>query len=240
MARLALLNLLLLATGTVAIPGTKTFKFRGDKSRRQDTTPSSYPGGDSSECANEFQYLNFDVEDEQQLTHVQSAHEAFCTGWSQLLVLGSENLDDDDATIFSRFFVDNDEARSDVSEVYEALVDTSNGQAKSIVGDMILDNNDFLGLCPESGGDDDDDDAVEEGAYWGVDDDGDGLEKFHLCDSAYEFSTVPSDNECNELADHPDESMESLARLILHESMSFFYVPSIPATPQHPESSPQI
>jgi hypothetical protein len=86
---------------------------------------------------------------------------------------------------------------------------------------VILDNNDFLKLCPESGSDGPDDDATEEGAYWGVDDAGDGREKFHLCDSAYEFSTLPSDNECKELADHPDISMESLARLILHESMLF-------------------
>ncbi|KAI0107466.1 hypothetical protein GGR51DRAFT_515576 [Nemania sp. FL0031] len=221
MNRLAILSFLLLASEAVAIPATKTFTARRANTRQRDTTPSSYPGGDSPECTNEFQYLNFDVNDDQQLTHVQSAHQAFCTGWSELLVLGSENIDDTDRTVFGRYFVDNGDVTSEVSQVYSALVDTSNGEATSIVKDMILDNNDFLGLCPESGSDDDDDDATEEGAYWGVDDSGDGLEKFHLCNSAFDFSTLPSDNECTELSDHPDVSMESLARLILHETLHF-------------------
>ncbi|KAI1772789.1 hypothetical protein F4818DRAFT_444168 [Hypoxylon cercidicola] len=221
MNHLAILSVWLLASSAVAIPATKTFPLRGDRARRQNE-PSAYPGGDTPECTNEFRYLNFDVSDNQQLTHVQSAHQAICTGWSQLLVLGSENLDDTDTTVFDRFFVNNDETKSNVGDVYSALVDTSNGVAQPIVADMILDNNDFLGICPESGGDDDsDDDAGENGAYWGVDDGGDGREKFHLCDSAYEFSTLPSDNECGDLADHPDISMESLSRLILHEMLHF-------------------
>ncbi|KAJ8129865.1 hypothetical protein O1611_g3767 [Lasiodiplodia mahajangana] len=219
MNHLSILSLLLLASEAVAIPATKTFAARRDNIGRQDTQPSSYPGGDSPACANEIQYLNFDVNDDQQLTRVQSAHQAFCTGWAQLLVLGSGNIDDTDRTLFARYFIDNDDTKSEVSQVYSALIDTNKGEANSIVKDMILDNNDFLGLCPESGGDDED--AGEEGAYWGVDGSGDGREKFHLCNSAFDFSTLPADNECTELDDHPDVSMESLARLILHETLHF-------------------
>jgi hypothetical protein len=135
MNHLAILSFLLLASEAVAIPATKTLTARVDKIRHRDTEPSSYPGGDGPECPNEFRYLNFDVNDDQQLTHVQSAHKAFCTGWSQLLVLGSENINDDDRTVFGRFFVDNDDTKSEVSQVYSALVDTSNGEAKPIVKD---------------------------------------------------------------------------------------------------------
>ncbi|KAI4864615.1 hypothetical protein F4820DRAFT_327929 [Hypoxylon rubiginosum] len=218
MNHLAILSFMLLASGAVAIPATKTFPVRGDKTRRS-TEPSSYPGGDTPACANEFKYLNFDVSDGDQLTHVQSAHQAFCTGWSQLLVYGAGNLDDTDTTIFSRYFVNNDETKSEVGQVYSALVDTDNGEAQPIVAYMILDNNDFLGLCPEDGGSDPD--AVEEGAYWGIDSGGDQLEKFHLCNSAYDFYNLPSDIECTNLIDYPDIRMESLARIILHEMIHF-------------------
>ncbi|KAF3001152.1 hypothetical protein E8E14_005395 [Neopestalotiopsis sp. 37M] len=217
MHHLSVFSSLLLVSGVAAIPATRTI-VRRDNSTEQATKPSSYPG-DGEACENEFQYLNFDVTKDDQKTHVQSAHQAFCTGWSQLTVMGSENVDDSDRTIFKRYFDDTSDAKSDVSKVYSALVDTSNGVAQPIVAKMILDNNDFLKLCPESGGNDED--AGEEGAYWGVDTAGDNLEKFHLCDSAYEFSTLPSDNECKELSDHPDIKMESLARLILHETLHF-------------------
>ncbi|KAI1337772.1 hypothetical protein F5Y15DRAFT_143634 [Xylariaceae sp. FL0016] len=217
MKYLTTLGSLLLASGVTAIPATKTFVVPRNETSSQSTDPSSYPGGDSPECTNEFKYLNFDVNDETQLTHVRSAHEAFCTGWSQLLVFGSENIDDDDTTIFARFFDNTPDTKDEVGQVYSALVDTSNGEAQSIVADMILDNTDFLGRCSESGGSDDE--AVEEGGYWGIDTD--GREKFHICDATYDFPTNPPDNDCSDLGDHPDISMETLARLILHEMLHF-------------------
>jgi hypothetical protein len=140
------------------------------------------------------------VTNNDQKTRVQSAHKAFCTGWSQLTVFGSENLEDSDQTIFNRFFAATDEAKSDIGKVYSALVNTQNGEGQPIVSKVILDNNVFLKLCPESGGNDPD--AGEEGAYWGVDS-ADNLEKFQLCDSAYEFSTLPADNQCKQLSDRP-------------------------------------
>ncbi|KAI0140352.1 hypothetical protein BJ166DRAFT_116719 [Pestalotiopsis sp. NC0098] len=209
----------LLASGAVATP-TKT---RNAPSRvaARDTEPSSYPGGDGDACTNEFQYLNFDVSDDAQLTRVKAIHQAACTGLPQLLVLGYENLSDEDKTVFGRFFSNDDDTNDEVGQVYSALVDTSNGEFTSIVADMIIDNNDFQAYCTESGGDGGSDDGGENLGYEDTDD-ADGLEKFHLCDTSFnDFPTLPSDNECGETLDHPDINMDSLSRLLLHEMLHY-------------------
>ena len=234
MYHLAIISSLLLVSTAVASPASKRLPARGDKTIRQTPVPSPYPGGDNPACTNEFQYLNFDVSDNQQLIHVQAAHQAFCTGWPQLLVLGYENLQDADTTIFARFFSNDADTNSEVGQVYSSLVDTSNGTPQPITASMILDNNDWLGLCPENGGTDpDDDDAVEQGGYQGVDP-ADSREKFHLCNSAYNFPTIPSDNGCTTLDNYPDVLMETLSRLILHESMLLSHVQSITIMPWSP------
>ncbi|KAF7521258.1 hypothetical protein G7054_g12503 [Neopestalotiopsis clavispora] len=213
---------LLLASGAVATP-TKTKAAPARVVVRQ-TEPSSYPGGDGDPCTNEFKYLNFDVNDDTQLSRVKAIHQAACTGLPQLLVLGYENLDDEDTTVFARFFSNDADTNDDVGQVYSALVDTSNGEFTSIVGDMIIDNNDFKSYCTESGGDGGSEDGGENLGYEDVDDaDGaDGLEKFHLCDTSFnDFPTLPSDNECGETLDHPDINMDSLSRLLLHEMLHY-------------------
>lgn len=189
----------------IAIQSTKILAARA--------SPSSYPGGDGDACTNEFKYLNFDVSNDTQKGRVQAVHSAFCIGWSRLTVSGSHNVEDTDRVIFQRFFDDTEDSKTKVGQVYAALVNKTSSAAQPIIADMILDNNDFLNICGNH-----DERAIEVCAYWAVDT-ADKLEKFHLCDAAYSLPDVPSKMHCGYVSDHPGIAMESLAGVILHESM---------------------
>ncbi|KAI4594328.1 hypothetical protein KJ359_008351 [Pestalotiopsis sp. 9143b] len=207
MHHLSIVSSFLLASRVIAIQSTKILAARA--------SPSSYPGGDGDACTNEFKYLNFDSSDGTQKSHAQAAHRAFCIGWLDLTVSGAQNVDDTDRAVFQRFFKDTDNSKTKVGQVYSALVNKTSFVAQPIIADMILDNNDFLDVCDGDGKA-----STVTGAYWGIDT-ADNLEKFHICDAAYKFPDVPSDMYCGYLSGHPSIAMESLASIILHETLHF-------------------
>lgn len=87
-----LISALAQATPTRKVPSP--IAKRGDPPK-----PSDYPGGDSTACTNEPQYLNFDISKSGDLKRVQKLHHVFCNEFNLLTIAGSTATNDADRTI---------------------------------------------------------------------------------------------------------------------------------------------
>jgi hypothetical protein len=54
-----------------------------------------------------------------------------------------------------------------------------------------------------------------------VDGDGDGLEKIHFCDVAYDRPTSGPDIDCGSLDTYPSTKMDTFSRIVLHETLHY-------------------
>lgn len=217
MARIMILYLQIL---TLLTPGQALDGgVSGSRALGRRAAPVVYPGA-GGPCTNEFRYSNFDVlNSKDDRKHVQAIHDAFCLGFGPLVASGVAVAQDQDGTVFKRYFPDGDEAKTNVTGVLNLLVDTANNGTtpKPITADMIIDNNDFTGACKRN---------KEAVGYTDVDPNDGGREKTHLCKKAYDPETLPSDNKCRKLHDEPDKKMDSLARVLLHRMLMYGSVAS--------------
>jgi hypothetical protein len=160
-----------------------------------------YPG-EGGPCKNEFGYSNFDYG--QHKVQWDAIHEAYCKGLGPLVGYGYETIDAQDRTLFSRYFTDDGEDRSDVSETFKLLLDVFAGQGPNdLLWAIVVDREDFLNLCP-----------LGHAGYNSLDR---YSRRLHFCDVAFEHPVLPSDIECEDLHAKPDVEMENLARIVLHE-----------------------
>ncbi|KAK2757311.1 hypothetical protein FQN54_004825 [Arachnomyces sp. PD_36] len=181
----------LLASAAAAIP-TPTLVKRAE--------PSSYPGPGYA-CQNEMLYLNFDMSNEDDVRKVKKIHDAYCDDLGRLIVMG-HGATKNDETIFHRFFNEGDEEV--VASVYELLSD--------LTPTLIVDNEDFGRKCEVQG------DILL--GYTGWTRDGDGLEKTHFCNSAFDKPSLESIS-CETLEAYPSNAMNSFALTMLHEFTHF-------------------
>lgn len=158
-----LISALAQATPTRKVPSP--IAKRGDPPK-----PSDYPGGDSTACTNEPQYLKFDISKSGDLKRVQKLHHVFCNEFNLLTIAGSTANNDADRTIYKRFFPESDpedDYKARVNDIWNKLFDFIAQTPSALVASFIIDNNDWSKLCGETPGADlsPDSEALDEGLY---------------------------------------------------------------------------
>ena len=175
---------------------------------------SPYPGP-SGACTHELKYLNFNYEDKIDKTKADYIHDTFCKGIGGMFVAAGKAVEAADRTIYERWFVEDDEEDPTEDErvlsVYDQIWNRDTNKAQPLAAAFIIDNNDFLNKCNKNP------DDVEIAGYTGEDKKGDKLEKTHFCSIAYDYPARPEAITCGKLNVYPDGSMESFARIMLHE-----------------------
>ncbi|GKU07301.1 hypothetical protein FLAG1_07520 [Fusarium langsethiae] len=188
-------------------------------SHRQDPSPSSYPL--EKACGNEWKYLNFDPNNEGHRARLELLHDVICSGelrgissWGSFAASErqtSENM------VYDDFFDTEDETPEKVQDVLITIAgeQTEGSRVGPKVGDMIVDNADFGGSTGNS--------CENEGtlAYTVVDEDGDGKEKIHFCDIAYDKTVHAADVDCGSLGKYPSTKMDTFSRVALHETLHY-------------------
>lgn len=206
--------------------------------RRELPSPSAYPLEEGA-CEHEWQYLNFDTNNSNDVAHLKQLHHIICSGEMRALSSYGSGAASSNLAPYKRFYPQNDDEdnwddlQAGVVKVLDLITGTSSsdGAIGSIVGSFIVDNTDFGAKYPDNANkarcddegtlaytdfdkiDDSDDDGSDDGEI-----ESDGLEKIHFCDSAWSrvnFEEVVSD--CKALDPYPSEKMDTFSRIALHE-----------------------
>ena len=202
-----------------------TIKSPSRLAKRGGPNPSHYPGKDTPECANEPLYLNFDISQKTDKDRVQKIHDVFCNEVDLLMIAGQTATQDQDRTLYKRYLPENDDEdkyEAFTEDIWNKLFDFNAQTPSKLVSTFIIDNKDWKGSCPESGGTDliDDSDTLDEAAYTGVDKEDNDREKTHICAAALEYIPL-ADITCDTLDSYPSVQMESAGRLMLHEFLHY-------------------
>ena len=123
-------------TGTLATPVTHA---SSNVRRDGPPAPSPYPLGDPH--PNEWQYLNFDPNNDNDKTHLAQLHDVIGFDLNELLA-SSEDAVSKINNIYLRYFPPSDvedDFQGHVASVYEQL--GTNGGASPLVATFIVDNN---------------------------------------------------------------------------------------------------
>jgi hypothetical protein len=188
-------------------------------SRRQDPSPSSYPLDDA--CGNEWKYLNFDPNDDGHRARLELLHDVICSGelrgisaWGAFAASGRQTSDN---VVYDVFFDTEEDTPEKVHDVLITIAgtETAGSMVGPKVGDMIIDNADFGG---STGNNCDNEGTL---AYTVVDEDGDGKEKIHFCDIAYDKTVHAADIDCGSLDNYPSTKMDTFSRVALHETLHY-------------------
>jgi hypothetical protein len=223
--------------------------------RRELPSPSPYPLEETA-CKHEWKYLNFDIDNPTDVTHLKRLHGIICSGEMRALVSYGGGAAKTNTLSYKRFFPyeegedDYADVQTHVAAVLDLLygIDSADGAIGSIVESFVVDNADFGDKYPDEAN------YVrcsDEGtlAYTAFDDNGngsdsegdaiesDGLEKIHFCDIAWStrtFDEVTAD--CASLGAYPSEKMDTFSRIALHEMTHYSSVgPPIIREPEDDE-----
>jgi len=174
--------------------------------KRED--PVSYPYGDA--LTNEFQWLGWDSEDEDQKKDGQAIHEAF-KQWADLAKAGVTAAQGaPDNVHFKRFFgtQDADDTKA-IQNTMANMYDNTAGTATETIKKMVLERKDFGDHCVKDG-------------WFAYTDAATG--HFHMCPKAIALKQN-SETECGDFKrDYIDNTARTLSFVMLHEFTHYDFV----------------
>jgi hypothetical protein len=194
-------------------------------SRRKDPEPSAYPGTGTA-FNNEWQYINFDMNDKAQAAAVETIHGAF-DGMRRIALAGLSDASGTDETIIGRFFdLSEDEVTKTndrdtaVIPVFRNIIPlenadgspNGNGDVSPIFTEFIIDNEDFneaKGLEPNC-------QVRGVQAYTEPSE-----SRTHFCLIGLEIVDASALSCESDLDDFPSDKMDNTGRIALHEAMHY-------------------
>lgn len=132
------LALALLAATAIANP------LRPSRVQRRDPpAPSSYPLADA--CGHEWQYLNFDTGNANDVAHLQTLHDIICSGEMRAISSYGSNSAATGNRVYQRYFAlsdDEDDSQGNVESALNLIAGTSStdGSIGEVVGTFVVDN----------------------------------------------------------------------------------------------------
>ncbi|KAI0868740.1 hypothetical protein GGS24DRAFT_481451, partial [Hypoxylon argillaceum] len=203
------LALALLAATAIANP------LRPSRVQRRDPpAPSSYPLADA--CGHEWQYLNFDTGNANDVAHLQTLHDIICSGEMRAISSYGSNSAATGNRVYQRYFAlsdDEDDSQGNVESALNLIAGTSStdGSIGEVVGTFVVDNLDFVGTC-----------ATEGTLAYTDTDDLDDREKIHFCDIAWDRPNgATRAGQCGDFDPYPSDKIDTFSRVALHEMMHY-------------------
>ncbi|KAI1178866.1 hypothetical protein F4777DRAFT_575520 [Nemania sp. FL0916] len=191
-------------------------------SRDDPPAPSAFPLGDA--CGNEWQYLNFDPDNDNDKGHLQTLHDIICGGEMRALSSAGAGAGGAGNLVYKRYFPlsdEEDDFQGHVDSVLTKIAGQSSeeGSIGMVVGSFVVDNLDFAGTCAEA-------DTL---AYTDTDH-LDEREKIKFCDIAWNRPNLQTRSmQCGDFDPFPSTKMDTFSRVALHE-MTHYSSVSPPST----------
>jgi hypothetical protein len=166
--------------------------------------PSAYPwaSDDDPVIENEFKWLNWDKDNEEDKKDGQRIHKAF-KEWHEFTKAAAEASADHKSLVFKRWFSDY-EFPQDVTDTFSNMIDVSTGKATTAISKMVNNRLDFgTPSCK---------DKPNMRAYTVP-----ATGEFHFCDLGIR-QPLNSELVCDDLYDYCSGKMKSVTLTFLHET----------------------